>query len=177
MLLAPIKSCSKCKQEFPATAEYFYKRIAALDGLQSICKTCKAIKNRKTYQTNRVKVLQRMKVRYPINRIKLLGYQQQYRKTHKEKLIEYRTSICGHLRSIYGAMIDRCNNPKRHNYNRYGGRGIKCLFTSNEFVDYVVNILQIDPRGLQIDRIDNNGHYESGNIRFVTGKENCQNRG
>lgn len=43
-------------------------------------------------------------------------------------------------------------------------------------MNYVVDILKVDPRGFDIDRIDNNGHYEKGNIRFVTHKENCNNR-
>ena len=74
-------------------------------------------------------------------------------------------------------MKERCSNPKRKAYERYGGRGIKCLFNSpDEFINYVINELQIDPRGLQIDRINNNGHYEPGNIRFVTSKINNNNR-
>lgn len=89
---------------------------------------------------------------------------------------DYRCTINGHLRCIYQDIRQRCNNPKRNNYSRYGGRGIGLLFTSDEFVDYVVNTLLVDPRGLQIDRIDNAGNYEAGNIRFVTAKENCQNR-
>ena len=36
--------------------------------------------------------------------------------------------------------------------------------------------LKVDPRGLEIDRINNDGHYEPGNIRFVTRKENLANR-
>ena len=41
---------------------------------------------------------------------------------------------------------------------------------------YVIDELRVDPRGLQIDRIDNDGHYEKGNIRFVTCVENNNNR-
>ncbi len=177
MVLIPSKQCSRCKIEYPATSEYFNKRAASPDGLQPTCKVCKKIKDKKTYQTNRVKTLHRMKEYYLVNKLVLLEYQRQYREANKEKIIEYRTSVRGYLRIVYGAMVNRCINPKKHNYTRYGGRGIKVCFTSNEFVDYVINELQVDPRGLQIDRIDNDGDYERGNIRFVTNKVNCQNRG
>ncbi len=85
--------------------------------------------------------------------------------------------IRGHLQNVFSAMVYRCNNPKAHNYHRYGGRGIKvCFDSSEEFIDYVMNVLKVDPRGLQIDRINNEGDYEPGNIRFVTRKENINNR-
>jgi len=89
----------------------------------------------------------------------------------------YRQTISGCLRDRYKTMKSRCENPKAINYERYGGRGIKCMFYSaDEFVDYVVNTLKVDPRGLQIDRINNDGNYEAGNIRFVTAKVNANNR-
>ncbi len=89
---------------------------------------------------------------------------------------KYSKTITGHLRHVFGSIKQRCNDPNKHNYNRYGGRGIKICFTSDEFLDYVINELKIDPRGLQCDRINNDGDYERGNIRFVTNKVNCQNR-
>ncbi len=89
----------------------------------------------------------------------------------------YRLTIVGHLRHTYGSMKQRCYNVSNAHYSRYGGRGIKvCFKSSDDFVDYVVDELQIDPRGLDVDRIDNDGNYERGNIRFVTHKVNCQNR-
>lgn len=90
---------------------------------------------------------------------------------------KYQHTLNGYLRQIFYHMNCRCNNPKHWNYKIYGGRGIKCLFESaDEFIDYVLNKLKIDPRKLQIDRINNNGHYEKGNIRFVTAKVNANNR-
>lgn len=35
-----LKRCTKCKQEFPATDEYFYKKGKKECGLRSICKEC-----------------------------------------------------------------------------------------------------------------------------------------
>ena len=80
-----------------------------------------------------------------------------------------------HLRRIFSAMKQRCYKKNNLQYHRYGGRGIKICFERDEFVDYVINELQIDPRELDCDRIDNNGNYERGNIRFVTHKVNCNN--
>lgn len=87
------------------------------------------------------------------------------------------SSIRGHLSKVFSNIKCRCNNPKNARYKDYGGRGIQNKFNSfNEFADYVINRLHIDPRNFTIDRIDNDGNYEPGNIRFTTYAENNKNR-
>jgi hypothetical protein len=78
----------------------------------------------------------------------------------------------------YDAIIARCTNRLNPAYPRYGGRGVKNLFASRmEFILYVEKELPHDSyHGLEIDRIDNNGHYEPGNLRLATRKQNMQNR-
>lgn len=93
------------------------------------------------------------------------------------KYKRYRNTIKGRLREVYRGISYRCNNIRSPAYKNYGGRGIKNKFESfDEFFDYVVGKLKISPAGLTIDRIDNNGHYEKGNIRFVTKAENNRNK-
>lgn len=67
----------------------------------------------------------------------------------------------------------RCNNPKISNYRDYGGRGIKFLFTS--FSQFFKE-LGPRPKGMSIDRINNNGHYEPGNVKWSTRKEQNNNK-
>jgi hypothetical protein len=76
----------------------------------------------------------------------------------------------------YKAYCDarsRCLNPNRPNYSGYGGRGIKFLLTSfNEMFK------DIGPRPSSkhsLDRIDNDGNYEVGNLRWATKKEQQNN--
>ena len=67
-------------------------------------------------------------------------------------------------------------NPKCKSYKNYGGRGITIC---EEWMDIKNFIRWADPlrqKGLQIDRIDNNKGYSPGNCRFVTNKENIDNR-
>ena len=96
-------------------------------------------------------------------------------KRHKERTIK------DYLSHRLRQMKYRCNNPNSPIYKYYGGRGIQCKFKStNSFILWVTGIMGYDTieklRGLEIDRIDNNGHYECGNIRFVTRAENNRNK-
>lgn len=77
----------------------------------------------------------------------------------------------------YSAMAQRCNNPKCRWYKNYGGRGIMLGFESRRaFIQWALEHLPHPTyRGVQIDRINNDGHYEPGNLRLVTSAENLRN--
>lgn len=58
---------------------------------------------------------------------------------------------------------DRCNNPNHHAFHHYGGRGIEWQLGSFEFFFWLMGER---PVGYALDRIDPNGHYEIGNVRW-----------
>lgn len=78
------------------------------------------------------------------------------------------------------AIIIRCTNPNSNVYPDYGGRGITVhpAWVENrvEFLRYLVGLDGWDVPALQLDRIDNNGGYVPGNLRFVTRSENGKNK-
>lgn len=75
------------------------------------------------------------------------------------------------------AAKQRCENPKDPGYHNYGARGIRFEFQSVlEAGLYLISTYGLPDRAMEIDRIDNNGSYAPGNLRFVTHKENCANR-
>lgn len=68
----------------------------------------------------------------------------------------------------------RCLDPKNKDYRNYGGRGI--LFKFKSFKEFITEIgPKPDPK-LVLDRIDNQGHYEPGNVRWNTQSANMLNR-
>jgi hypothetical protein len=80
----------------------------------------------------------------------------------------------------YCAAKERCK-PQGANSYYYGQRGIEMRFKDSR--EYIEEILRLHPTitaedlaYLQVDRIDTNGHYEPGNIRLVTVRENLLNR-
>ena len=66
----------------------------------------------------------------------------------------------------------RCRNSADPRYGTYGARGIEFRFTS---FDEFFTELGPRPQGKVIDRINNDGHYEKGNIRWATRKEQSNN--
>lgn len=80
--------------------------------------------------------------------------------------------------SIYSRwymMIQRCSNTKKHDYHRYGGRGIKVCDRWRKFENFLADMGEV-PRGLTLDRINNEGDYEPGNCRWATPLEQAANR-
>jgi hypothetical protein len=63
---------------------------------------------------------------------------------------------------------DRCTNPRNRSFGDYGGRGIEFRFESPlAMAVWVQENLGLRP-DLQLDRIDNDRHYEPVNLRYVT---------
>lgn len=83
-----------------------------------------------------------------------------------------------YLRRKWQSVKTRCEDPTSRNWHRYGGRGIKLSEEFQDprvFVEYVRSLPNASTH-LQLDRIDNSRGYERGNLRWVDGKTNCNNR-
>lgn len=81
------------------------------------------------------------------------------------------------LRSRWVKMLSRCEDADYPQYKDYGGRGVKVCaewHDFNKFYNWCIN------NGIQahlfLDRIDNDGDYKPSNCRFVTRKENNNNK-
>lgn len=74
-------------------------------------------------------------------------------------------------------MIDRCHNPNSTSWRNYGGRGITvCSAWRSDFESFVGDVgCRPSPRH-SIDRIDNDGNYEPGNVRWATMRQQSRNR-
>lgn len=73
-------------------------------------------------------------------------------------------------------MIDRCTNESCAAYKDYGGRGIKVCDRWLDVANFVADLPDGYFDGAEIDRIDNDGDYEPGNVRWATTSDNCDNR-
>jgi hypothetical protein len=75
------------------------------------------------------------------------------------------------------AIMQRCYDPSSCAYANYGARGIKVhpdFHNKVAFVDYLRNLPNASVM-LEIDRIDFNGDYAPGNLRFATRQEQTWN--
>ena len=93
----------------------------------------------------------------------------------KKKCITHGQSA-NKLYFVWYSMMTRCYNPDFQDYHNYGGRGIRVC---DEWFDMMKFIDDVTPgyfKGLQLDRIDNDGNYEPGNCKWATRVEQRMNQ-
>ena len=80
----------------------------------------------------------------------------------------------------YTGMVRRCYNPKCPEYRNYGARGItvckEWMEDRTRFFEYATTLADFEKLGVDMDRINNDGNYEPGNIRLCDRKTNARNR-
>lgn len=92
--------------------------------------------------------------------------------------IHTRHGVSSHpLYGIFSGMHTRCNQPSDKRYKWYGGRGIRCYWDKpQDFIAYVDEHLGPRPSpNHSLDRINNDGDYCPGNLRWATRYQQLRN--
>lgn len=79
---------------------------------------------------------------------------------------------------IWSGMTQRCTNPNNSAFHNYGARGISVApewLGRGGFVRFIEHVGRRPAPGLSIDRIDNDGNYVPGNVRWATRKQQSHN--
>lgn len=74
-------------------------------------------------------------------------------------------------------MKQRCYNPKDKDYRHYGGRGIIVSDSwKNSFPNFLSDLGPKPSGEHSLERINNDGAYEKGNVVWATAKQQANNR-
>ena len=80
---------------------------------------------------------------------------------------------------IYRTMLSRCFNPNVERYPLYGGRGITvCERWRGEggYENFIADLGYRPSATASLERQDNDGDYEPGNVRWATRKDQARNK-
>lgn len=99
-------------------------------------------------------------------------------KTHGKSSKKNTSELDKKIYKTWESMKQRCFNKNRKEYKNYGGRGVRvCEEWISDFINFynwsIENGVDLD---LSIDRIDVNGNYEPDNCRWITFREQQNNK-
>jgi hypothetical protein len=70
--------------------------------------------------------------------------------------------------NVWCNMKARCSNKQHPAYQNYGGRGIGVASEWQSFENFLQDVGEPPSPKHTLDRINNNGHYEPGNVRWTS---------
>lgn len=76
----------------------------------------------------------------------------------------------------WSMMLQRCENPKAHAFEEYGGRGIAVCERWHDFNLFIADMGLRPSAAHSLDRQNNDGNYCPENCRWATAKEQQNNR-
>ena len=82
------------------------------------------------------------------------------------------------LYACWYGMHYRCERSSDPTYCHYGGRGITVCEEWNDFWAFAHHVMELEhygEPGYSFDRIDNDGNYEPGNVRWADASTQAQN--
>lgn len=142
-----LKKCSRHKGYLPKSE--FAKDTSRKDGYSYVCRSCRS-KVTKKYNDN-------WRNKTPVGK-----------KHGMTGTVEH---------EAWMGANQRCANPKNEKYSRYGGRGIvMCKEWRKDFLAFYLHIGPKPSPELSLDRIDNDGNYEPGNVRWATKSIQSENK-
>lgn len=99
------------------------------------------------------------------------------RRRHNESGNRHRAGSAEYI--SWQLMQDRCRNPRNKRWDRYGGRGIAVAaeWTGPDgFARFLAHVGRRPSPRHSLDRINCDGNYEPGNVRWSTPQEQQRNR-
>lgn len=81
--------------------------------------------------------------------------------------------------TVWVCMMTRCTNPEAFEYQYYGARGITVHSPWHDVVVFAREVeaeIGLLPQGMTLDRVNNDGNYEPGNIRWASRLDQARHR-